>query len=65
MSRKYFLKNSILGLTGDGSKKYQEIIKILKKAGAKMDIPEHDGITPLQHAKSSCFEEISSLLKSF
>ena len=65
MSRKDFLKNSVLGVVGDGSKKYQEIVKILKEAGAKMDIPEHDGITQLQHAKSSCFEEISNLLKSF
>ena len=63
MSRKYFLENSVLGVVADGSKKYQEILKILKEAGAKMDIPDHDGITPLQHAKSSCFEEIVNLLK--
>lgn len=50
ISRKCFLENSVLGVVGDGSKKHQEIVKILKEAGAKMDIPEHDGITPLQHA---------------
>ena len=50
-------------ILGDGSKKYQEIVKILKEAGAKMDIPDKDGITPLQHAKSRGFEEIVNLLK--
>lgn len=65
MSRKYFLENSVLGVVADGRKKYQVIVKILKDAGAKMDIPEHDGITPWQHAKSGGFEEIVNRLKSF
>ena len=50
-------------ILGDGSKKYQEIVKILKEAGAKMDIPDNEGITPLHHAKSRGFEEIVNLLK--
>ena len=50
-------------ILGDGSKKYQQIVKILKEAGAKMDIPDKDGITPLQHAKSRGFQEIVNLLK--
>jgi hypothetical protein len=49
---------------GDGSKKYQQIVQILKDAGAKMDIPDHDGITPLQHAQSKGFKEIVKILKS-
>lgn len=64
MSRKDFLKNSVLGVVGDGSKKYPEILKIFKEAGVKMDIPDNGRITPLQHAKSSGFEEIVNLLKS-
>ncbi len=47
---------------GDGSKKYQQIVQILKDAGAKMDIPDHDGITPLQHAQSKGFKEIVNSL---
>ena len=43
-------------ILGDGSKKFQQIIQILKDAGAKMDIPYNDGITPLQHAKSRGFK---------
>jgi ankyrin repeat protein len=49
-------------ILGDGSKKFQQIIKILKDAGAKMDIPDNDGVTPLQHAKSRGFKEIIAIL---
>jgi ankyrin repeat protein len=49
---------------GDGSKKYQEIIQILKDAGAKMEIPDQNGITPLQHAQERGFKEIVDILKS-
>lgn len=48
---------------GDGSKKYQEIIQILKDAGARLDIPDNDGVTPLQHAKRKGFTEIITLLQ--
>lgn len=48
---------------GDGSKKYQEIIQILNDAGARLDIPDNDGITPLQHAKRKGFTEIITLLQ--
>lgn len=49
---------------GDGSKKYQQIVQILKDAGAKMDIPDHDGITPLQHAQQRGYKEIVAIIKS-
>ncbi|MGV8814719.1 MAG: ankyrin repeat domain-containing protein [Gelidibacter sp.] len=48
---------------GDGSEKHQQIVKILKDAGSKMDIPDNDGITPLQHAKSRGFNEIVSIME--
>lgn len=47
---------------GDGTKKYQEIVELLKNAGADLSIPDHDGITPLQHAKSRGFEEIVKII---
>jgi len=47
---------------GDGSKKYQQVVQILKAAGAKMDIPDHDGVTPLQHAQRRGFKEIVHIL---
>ncbi len=48
---------------GDGSKKYQQIVQILKDAGARLAIPDHNGVTPLQHAQSRGFKEIVELLK--
>ncbi|MCO6497221.1 MAG: ankyrin repeat domain-containing protein [Chitinophagaceae bacterium] len=50
-------------ILGDGSKKYQEVVKILKDAGAKLDIPDKDGITPLQHARARGYREIVKLLE--
>ena len=50
-------------ILGDGSKKYQQIIKILKDAGARMDIPDFEGTTPLQHAKSRGYIEIVRIIK--
>lgn len=47
---------------GDGSKKYQQIIQILKDAGARLNIPDHEGITPLQHAQNRGFKEIVNIL---
>jgi len=51
-------------ILGDGSEKYQKIVQILKNAGAKMDIPDHDGVTPLQHAEQRGYKEIASIIKS-
>lgn len=47
---------------GDGSKKYQEIVQLLKDSGADLGIPDHDGLTPLQHARMRGFEEIVRIL---
>jgi len=49
---------------GDGSLKYQQIVQILKDAGSRMDIPDNDGITPLQHAQAKGFKEIVVIIKS-
>lgn len=51
-------------ILGNGSKKYQEIVQILKDNGADLNIPDHSGKTPLQHAESMGFEEIARILKS-
>lgn len=48
----------------NGGKKHQEIILILKDNGADLNIPDKDGITPLQHAKSRGFKEIVAILES-
>lgn len=48
---------------GNGGKNFQQIVQILKDAGAK-DIPDNNGITALQHAQSRGFKEIASILSS-
>lgn len=51
-------------ILGNGGKKHQEIIQILKDGGADLNIADHDGITALQHAKSRGFEKIVKILES-
>lgn len=50
-------------ILGDGSKRYQEIVQILKDNGADLDIPDRKGITPLQHAQKMGFKEIVGILQ--
>lgn len=51
-------------ILGDGSVKYQQIVQILKDACADLHIPDHDGVTPLQHAERRGFLEIVRIIKS-
>ncbi|WP_159637754.1 ankyrin repeat domain-containing protein [Sphingobacterium composti Ten et al. 2007 non Yoo et al. 2007] len=51
-------------ILGDGSYKFQKIVQILKDAGADMHIPDHDGVTPLQHAERRGFKEIVAIIKN-
>ncbi|HUN03842.1 MAG TPA: ankyrin repeat domain-containing protein, partial [Niabella sp.] len=50
-------------ILGDGSKKYQTIVQILKDGGANINIADNDGVTPLQHAKNRGFKEIVKILE--
>lgn len=50
-------------ILGDGTARYQEIVKILKEAGADVNIPDHDGVTALKHAQKKGFDKIAQLLK--
>jgi len=49
---------------GDGTERYQKIIKILLDNKADKNIPDFDGITPLEHAKKRKQHKIVDLLKS-
>lgn len=51
-------------ILGNGGKKFQQIVQILKGAGAKMDIPDHSGVTPLQHAERNGYKEIAAIIRS-
>ncbi|MFB6456824.1 ankyrin repeat domain-containing protein [Chitinophaga sp. Hz27] len=50
-------------ILGDGSQKYQEIVKILMAAGTNINIADKDGVTPLQHARKSGYTAIVKILE--
>lgn len=49
-------------ILNNGSEKQQKIIQILIEHGADVNIPDKDGVTPLQHAKIKGFKEIEKIL---
>ena len=48
---------------GNGGKTHTNIVQLLIKAGCDVNIPDKNGISPLQHAKKSGYKEIVSLLE--
>jgi ankyrin repeat protein len=51
-------------ILGDGGLAHQEIVELLITAGATPDLPDGDGVTPLQHAERRGFTEIAALLRA-
>jgi ankyrin repeat protein len=51
-------------ILGDGTGKYQQIVRILKDAGCNIHIADKNGVTSLQHAKSLGYKEIVHILES-
>ncbi|MEB8344286.1 ankyrin repeat domain-containing protein [Streptomyces endophyticus] len=51
-------------ILGDGGRAHQEIVELLITAGATPDLPDGDGITPLEHAERRGFAEIAGLLRA-
>ena len=49
-------------ILGNGSKPYQEIVKVLLDVGANPAIADRAGITALEHARSKGYTEIATLL---
>ena len=47
---------------GDGGPRHQEIVRILLAAGADRSLPDGDGVTALEHARSKGYEEIAKIL---
>ncbi len=51
-------------ILSDGGPRHQEIIRLLIKAGANINLPDGDGISPLQHARNKRFTPIVHMLES-
>lgn len=49
-------------ILGDGGKKHQEIVRLLIEHGADVNLADHDGVTPLQHAKQRGYKEMIEML---
>ena len=50
-------------ILSDGGPKHQEIVRILVAAGAAVNSPDQDGVTPLQHARRKGYREIVGTLE--
>ena len=48
---------------GDGGASHTEIVRLLVAAGANINIPDRDGITPLAHAKQRGYAEMVRILR--
>ena len=51
-------------ILGDGGPAHTEIVRMLLEAGADPDIADRDGVTPLEHASRSGYDDIAGLLTS-
>lgn len=49
-------------ILGDGGKKHQEIVKLLIEHNANVNLADHDGVTPLGHAKKHGYKEMIEML---
>jgi ankyrin repeat protein len=49
-------------ILGDGSGRYQQIVRVLLGAGADPSIADKNGVTALEHARSKGYGEIAQML---
>jgi ankyrin repeat protein len=52
-------------ILGDGGKWHTEIVRLLVNAGADVNLPDKEGITPLAHAKRKNYIDIIKILEDF
>ena len=51
-------------ILGSGGKQHTEVVRLLVDAGADVNLPDKDGITPLSHAKTKNYIEIIKILEN-
>jgi uncharacterized protein len=50
-------------ILGDGGAAHTEIVRLLVRAGAKIQIADRQGVTPLAHARQRGYREIQAILE--
>lgn len=50
-------------ILGEGTERWQQIVRILLDNGADPAIPDGDGVTALEHARDKGYGEIARLLE--
>ncbi|HUS53706.1 MAG TPA: ankyrin repeat domain-containing protein [Thermohalobaculum sp.] len=51
-------------ILSDGGPAHQEIVRMLLEAGADPNLADHDGVTPLAHARTRGYDAIAALLRA-
>jgi ankyrin repeat protein len=51
-------------ILGDGGERHTEVVRLLVDAGADVNLPDKDGVSPLAHAKSRNFINIIKIMES-
>ncbi|EAU42184.1 Ankyrin [Fulvimarina pelagi HTCC2506] len=49
---------------GDGGQDHVATVRVLVEAGADTEIPDRDGVTPLQHAEARGYDEIAAIIRA-
>jgi ankyrin repeat protein len=49
---------------GDGGPKHTEIVRLLVAAGANVNVPDRDGVTPLGHARQRGYADMVRILEA-
>jgi hypothetical protein len=49
-------------ILGNGGPRHRQIVELLVKAGADVNLADGDGVTPLQHARSAGYRDIEKTL---
>jgi ankyrin repeat protein len=51
-------------ILGDGGMRHTEVVRLLVDAGADVNLPDKDGVSPLAHAKNRNFTDIAKILEN-
>ncbi|HET6884691.1 MAG TPA: ankyrin repeat domain-containing protein [Rubrobacteraceae bacterium] len=51
-------------ILGDGGRSHTEVVRLLVRAGANVNLADGEGVTPMEHARRRGYEEIVRILQS-